>query len=77
MQPILARNKTRSNPQANTRHRPSGLQLGKGRGGVRFNIANAPDNMQEVFGSERVYCGGFSAQQYFHVRELHHGIALL
>uniref|UniRef100_A0A7S3VM91 Uncharacterized protein n=1 Tax=Dunaliella tertiolecta TaxID=3047 RepID=A0A7S3VM91_DUNTE len=52
-------------------NRPSGQLLGKGRGGVRFPIANAPDRMQETFADSRVYVGGFTAQNFFHMMHPH------
>lgn len=54
-------------------NRPTGMVLGRRRGGLPFEVSGAPPNMQAVFSDNRVYCGGFVAQQVLHVL---HGHAL-
>lgn len=48
-------------------NRPSGLVMGRKQGGLPFNMAGGPPGLQEVFADNRVYCGGFLAQQVIHV----------
>jgi hypothetical protein len=44
-------------------NRPTGLVLGRKSGGLPFEMAGGPPGLQEVFADNRVYCGGFLAQQ--------------
>jgi putative AlgH/UPF0301 family transcriptional regulator len=49
-------------------NRPTGLVLGRKSGGLPFDMAGGPPGLQEVFAENRVYCGGFLAQQVGGVR---------
>ncbi|KAI8463409.1 MAG: hypothetical protein J3K34DRAFT_444077 [Monoraphidium minutum] len=48
-------------------NRPSGLVMGRKQGGLPFDMAGGPPGLQDVFADNRVYCGGFLAQQVIHV----------
>lgn len=52
-------------------NRPSALILGRKPGGLHLNIDGAPSAMQQVFCENRVYMGGFVAQQVFHMMHGH------
>lgn len=39
-------------------NRPTNMVLRPGRGGLRYAVVGAPDGMQQLFGDNRVYCGG-------------------
>eukprot|EP00798_Chlamydomonas_sp_ICE-L_P004918 gene4918-34688_t len=52
-------------------NRPTSLQFGRKPGGLPFEVENAPGNLQQVFATNRVYCGGFTAQTMMHVLHGH------
>jgi putative AlgH/UPF0301 family transcriptional regulator len=52
-------------------NRPSGLVLGRKQGGLPFAMAGGPPGLQQIFAENRVYCGGFLAQQVIHVLHGH------
>ncbi|KAJ9532343.1 hypothetical protein QJQ45_010360 [Haematococcus lacustris] len=52
-------------------NKPTSLMLGRKPGGLRFDVANAPPQLQQVFSDARVYCGGWTAQQVVHLMHPH------
>jgi len=48
-------------------NRPTGMVMGRKPGGMPFQVANAPPVLQQAFSENRLYCGGFTAQNVIHL----------
>lgn len=54
-------------------NKPTTMVLGRKQGGLSFTLQGA-ESVQAVFGDNRVYCGGTTAQQIIHIMHGHRGM---